>query len=749
MTISAFLLALLNLFQIGVNPFALNEFSETREAVLLLYENAETNCEKSHALELMAEYALRDGFEDESTELFTRAILLLEPEDPTRRKLIEKAVESLPVSVHSGAMARLLLRETESRSLFRVLELGGVDICQELITESAFEESVIREYLALAVSDTLIANGMYKEALEILELVPENLPEPAISERTRFLHNALLCSGMADSAYSILQTVETNEDSQLLSLMYHDRGIFFFRNAQSLWCEDLIRSFNLWPAAHVHAKAYEILRPMLLMDSTLANQVADPFYSGGLWNEIYDLAANSTYPSAHILYLGARTRDRLGFYQEAVNLLGSYIECFPNGEDAPLARAYLGLNLGRLGLVEEALAHLDTFVMDYPLNSRIGNIPWYRGSILADNGRWEESIPHFRETVRRYPDNVTVDDAQFYVCLAYIIIGNWTESIAELRSFTAKWTRSVYYDSAQYWLGRLLLEQNSPEGTIILETLIANSPECFPAFCARQYLGMEPWTPEFTDEAFDEWIVRTGNPPSDIPGEALRGLALLDVGLRKWALGEFRAAEEIVGSSSGLAYFYLENQVWERMPSAGWRLWNVDSQGTRPRDLWRLRYPEAWPEYVIPTCDQYNFNPLLLWAIMKQESAFQPDCFSWAGARGLIQMIPSTSEYVAEANGWCDEYSPDILYDPEVSVRYGTSYISDVLNKSGSVPVMLASYNGGPHNGLRWGGTTVAPDMFFSRITYNETKRYTEIVYHNLAVYMALYGDKYFPSENH
>jgi soluble lytic murein transglycosylase len=155
-----------------------------------------------------------------------------------------------------------------------------------------------------------------------------------------------------------------------------------------------------------------------------------------------------------------------------------------------------------------------------------------------------------------------------------------------------------------------------------------------------------------------------------------------------------------------------------------------------------MRYPLAWSHIVEPVCEEYGFDPLLLWAIMKQESAFQPECFSWAGARGLIQMIPSTSEYVALENGW-DGYSPDILYVPDNSIRYGVSYISSVLRGFGSIPVTLAGYNGGPHNASRWGGTSVAPDMFFSRITYNETKRYTEIVYHNYAVYRALYGHLY------
>jgi soluble lytic murein transglycosylase len=135
-------------------------------------------------------------------------------------------------------------------------------------------------------------------------------------------------------------------------------------------------------------------------------------------------------------------------------------------------------------------------------------------------------------------------------------------------------------------------------------------------------------------------------------------------------------------------------------------------------------------------------DPLLLWAIMKQESAFQPSCYSTAGARGLIQMIPSTSEYVAEANGWSDTYSPDILYDPATSIMYGTACISGYREDcGGDITETLASYNGGPHNAVRWGMGEVSSREFFSRISFNETKKYVEIVSNNYVIYKLIWPE--------
>jgi soluble lytic murein transglycosylase len=204
-------------------------------------------------------------------------------------------------------------------------------------------------------------------------------------------------------------------------------------------------------------------------------------------------------------------------------------------------------------------------------------------------------------------------------------------------------------------------------------------------------------------------------------------------------VGEYRKAEDEVGGAAPLALFYLANEAWERMPSAAWELWSLGEDMGRPRELWMLRYPRAWESLVVRVCDRYGFDPLLAWAIMKQESAFQPSCYSTAGARSLIQMIPSTSEYLAMQRGW-DDYTPDRLYLPEVSVEYGVAYLSEVASGFGHTIETLAAYNGGPHNAQRWGAHRESPEEFFSRITYNETKLYTEIVSHNYQVYGSIYG---------
>ena len=694
--------------------------------------------QRSILAEASGDSLLREGLEEQARDDYLRAALLRTLEDSLRASLVWKAAGSSDSP--SVITAQMLLEQSDSLAPYRALELGGAGIGRELLSSFSHNNFVMPEYLRLVLADSLVEAGEAGLALRALSGIPGDLPEVALRSRIILFYRGYLEIGQLTAADSILSEAESMSSDELLSLLYHYRGIWMLENGLSGYRDILLQSFELWPAAPVHAGAYDELRLEILNDRNFAASVADPFYNGGLWNELYDIALNSANPDPHLWYLAARTRDRLGFYEIAVSMLDEYLVRWPGSVDTPNAMIYLGRDLGRSGDWQRGLAVLEQYGKDFPEHHRIGNLPWYIGDMLVENRLWQQAIPWFQLTLERYSDNVTVDDAHFYLCFSLLKSGRISDAIAELENFTSKWSGSVYLSSAKYWLGKLLLAEGNPEGEVILGNLIRSAPASLPAFFARELLGQPAWEPEFTEEPLDEWMRRHGHPPALPPEAALRGLFLQEAGLRHFADGEFRKAEEIVGGPDYLAPFYFEHDVWERRPISGYNMWNLSgSDSDRPRELWMLRYQMAWPELVVPAGEKYGLDSLLAWAIIRNESMFQPTCYSVAGARGLIQMIPSTSEYVAIEQGWGD-YSPDRLYDPAVSIEYGISYISGVNRDLGGDPVMTAAaYNGGPHNAVHWGAEDMEVDEFFALITYNETKNYAQNVHHAYMIYKSLY----------
>ena len=116
---------------------------------------------------------------------------------------------------------------------------------------------------------------------------------------------------------------------------------------------------------------------------------------------------------------------------------------------------------------------------------------------------------------------------------------------------------------------------------------------------------------------------------------------------------------------------------------------------------------------------------------------------SGAAARGLMQFIPETSNKIARALG-IPRFDQDDLYEPDVAVRIGGRYLSDLFGMFPDNPyAVAASYNGGEDAVARWLKRAAAqddPELFVAEISYKETKDYVYKVMNNYWAYQALYS---------
>ena len=129
--------------------------------------------------------------------------------------------------------------------------------------------------------------------------------------------------------------------------------------------------------------------------------------------------------------------------------------------------------------------------------------------------------------------------------------------------------------------------------------------------------------------------------------------------------------------------------------------------------------------------------------MIRQESHFDPNAGSAAGALGLTQVIPPTAADIAAALD-DDEFEIELLFRPERSIAYGAYYLGKQLDSFAQATwIALAAYNGGPGNAERWSGGNygIDPDLFFERVGYSETREYLRRVLQNYAWYQFIYRD--------
>jgi soluble lytic murein transglycosylase len=152
---------------------------------------------------------------------------------------------------------------------------------------------------------------------------------------------------------------------------------------------------------------------------------------------------------------------------------------------------------------------------------------------------------------------------------------------------------------------------------------------------------------------------------------------------------------------------------------------------TQPPFWARLWHPLDYEEIVLGHAAHYHLDPALLAAVIYQESRFRSDARSDSGAIGLMQLLPSTAQGIADHTGG-SRYTPSDLYNPEINVRYGAWYLHHLMQKYGNEKLALAAYNAGQENVDRWlaGGEGIA---------FPETRAYVKSVEHLKLLYRRIY----------
>jgi soluble lytic murein transglycosylase len=154
---------------------------------------------------------------------------------------------------------------------------------------------------------------------------------------------------------------------------------------------------------------------------------------------------------------------------------------------------------------------------------------------------------------------------------------------------------------------------------------------------------------------------------------------------------------------------------------------------------YRLVYPIVHREAIILESRRRNLDPALVAAIIRQESGFNPRATSSAGARGLMQMMPSVGRAVARSID-VPEWRSDLLYQPDINLQLGIRHLEAFISRY-EAPYALAAYNAGESRLVRWLRRPGArdPELFVERIPFTETRDYVRIVLRNRAMYRALY----------
>ena len=404
----------------------------------------------------------------------------------------------------------------------------------------------------------------------------------------------------------------------------------------------------------------------------------------------------------------------------------------------PAAAFGEALSLTRMGRTARARPALEQLLARTPDDTTVrpralylaGDLAWQRGDRLEAWKRWTE-------LGSRFPRADSASRAGFLAGLTLYEEGRTTEAARQ-------WERVHLLDgrgdglAAGYWAARAWYDSGDPRRAAGLwQSVIARDSSSYYALLSARRLDVGIWRPQPALERFAEY--------PDVDSAMARVRRLRALGMDEevayevsWLAGEGGGSAERV---LAIADAFRRSQE----PAAG-GCGGAPRAGTRVPPTTPAPIACSFPGISRTSLDSHaadvGLDPLLVAALIRQESSWESRARSRVGAVGLMQVMPRTGRLIARAlrvRGW----HADQLFEPGTNLRFGTWYLAQSLKRyDGDLTRALAAYNaGGSRIGL-WATGPAAADseLFVERIGLRETRDYVRIIQRNLTLYRMLYG---------
>ncbi|MFH1541722.1 MAG: transglycosylase SLT domain-containing protein, partial [bacterium] len=390
-------------------------------------------------------------------------------------------------------------------------------------------------------------------------------------------------------------------------------------------------------------------------------------------------------------------------------------ELFPNNHWGAEALYYLGQHHRKQGDIKLALSAFDRLTTSYPDSEQQARAIWQIGNIFYKSGDYKKASDSFNLALKPDPKKAS--------------------------------------DKNLFWAAKSLAKLGDQKNAIeIYKTTVAVHDHTYYGYRAREELRKYGITLKIaTVPEVSELIEKINGSTYDLAGHEQKYQELLAVGLGDEAAGEAEFLEteapDNEKNQASLAKYHayvMKGKFAQPIHFADQKLDEAMAAGTLdqadPR-LWRFAYPRGYWQYVDKYAKEYGLDPYLVYAVIREESRFKERALSRSYAHGLMQIIPSTGQLIANALGL--RYSRWNMYQPRVNIQMGCYYLAETIKRfDGNVSLALAGYNGGPNRVKRWLKNYPQFDLdeFVEDIPLTETRNYVKKVMKSYYGYKRVYG---------
>lgn len=459
---------------------------------------------------------------------------------------------------------------------------------------------------------------------------------------------------------------------------------------------------------------------------------------------------------AHFAYGKALRKQRE--HTRAIAALTPVVEQCKDPELRPKALYVLGSSRSIVDL-QFGPGIYETLAREYPEHSYADDALFFAADIYARTGDTASAHQRLTELADRYPRGDYFAEAlfkSFWLLRSDKRLAEATQVLERIERSFANHRDTYEVERAQYWRARMLLDAGKQqEAAVLFERIATEHPVTYYGLISRSRLDeLEPERAVALRQVLtvptpprQPWPLDAGALEKD--PHFLAGVELIRLGFQEAAASELLAARR-----SGLPSEPRQLLVHALAAAGDTRSAHAIARtelrehlsgpiraDTRP--VWEVAYPDAFRPLIEKHSAKVNLDPDLLQALMREESALDPKALSWAGARGLTQLMLSTARAVAKTVPGMKQVTPELLLQPDPNIQLGSAHLASLLRKfDGNKAYAIASYNAGSNAVSRWREqrAELQLDEWVEEIPIAETRGYVKRVLRTYNTYQLLYA---------
>ena len=644
----------------------------------------------------------------------------------------------------------------------------------EIYKNLVIDDPLFTDYSLFVLAETYRLGGKNRESITIYKEIIENFPQSLnISEANYQIAQNYRKLEDITSAVIYYKTILTDsKDKQLKAIVLLELSEIYWQEKKyvdSLNClyeilnegyklernsepeELLVRYFN---KIQEDIKDIQVPYPIMVKCADILFKYRQYSLADDLYGEIIE-----TFPQAsdiaEIYYKKARSLYYKKEYKEAFDQCEEIILKFPSGEIVIKANYLGGNSLRTLGERYLAIDRYEKIIEQYPESYYARQAYLRLVESYFQLKETEKGISLWKELISKYPDSDESKTALWDLARYYNNNNADPQALDYYRELSERFSQSNLGDDALYWRAKILESMGSDEESkIVYEKLIREYPLSY-------------YTERITEQRSDIsfiWPVSVSKTEDFINLEEFfkkydkiegKGqLSLLkaelfeEISFYKEAMVELKEALNYYSGNLFLLFklsdICKKNKEYYNSLNYTEIIFRYLEDNRQldqlPLELWESLYPLYYQNMIRDRALEYKIDPLLVLAMIREESRFNSGDESFAGARGLMQVIFSTGEWIAQKIN-LEEFNDEMLFDPEININLGCWYINYLKERfSNDLILIISGYNAGPGTTSKWLEQYNRSDLdnFVENIPYSETREHVKKVIKSYQMYKRL-----------